>query len=295
MINGFWKMTRSLITLVALILTITVVYIVHQKYDQPLTRLSLCKELMPEESTDSWTREYYAMQAASRIRGLESIRKTTKNFLNLYDAIVPEVFCRNLVRVGSVLDGGKWVCNPTAMLRKNCSIYSLGLHDEISFDHDIQEINNFSCRIHGYDMVKQSPVTVKQYYAINGKVEALKIGPKTDASKNVYFIGDLVSRNNDKNVEFLKIDIEGAEHNSLIPFLEIYKVCQLFVEIHGTPLKHVTLLQQIARLDYALFSYEVNGACTNCCEYSFIHYSCMSQYGVTKLYLYLKFVNPSTN
>ncbi|CAJ0604904.1 unnamed protein product [Cylicocyclus nassatus] len=289
-------MTRNLTTLAALILTATtVVYIVHQKYDQPLNLLSLCKEPYPEESTDSWTREYFATQAASRIRGLESIRKTTKSYLNLYNAIVPEVFCRNLVRIGSVLDGGKWVCNPIAMLRKNCSIYSLGLHEEISFDHDIQEINNFSCRIYGYDMVKQSSATVQRYHAINGEVEALKIGPKTNASDNMYFLGDLVSRNNDKHVEFLKIDIEGAEHNSLIPFLEIYKVCQLFVEIHGAPLEHVTLLQQIARLDYALFSYEVNGGYKEYCEYSFIHYSCMSQYGVTKLHLYLKFVNASTS
>lgn len=39
--------------------------------------------------------------------------------------------------------------------------------------------------------------------------------------------GDLLIANNDTEVEFLKMDIEGEEHTSLIPFLQKFEVCQV--------------------------------------------------------------------
>ncbi|PIO54583.1 hypothetical protein TELCIR_24050, partial [Teladorsagia circumcincta] len=59
---------------------------------------------------------------------------------------------------------------------------------------------------------------------------------------------DLVAENNrnDTTIEILKMDIEGEEHQSLIPFLQKYKVCQILLEIHGNAVTHVRLLQKIA-------------------------------------------------
>ncbi|KIH67782.1 hypothetical protein ANCDUO_01887 [Ancylostoma duodenale] len=68
----------------------------------------------------------------------------------------------------------------------------------------------------------------------------------------------------------------------------------MFLELHGKPIDHVTLLRQIAQLNYALFSYEINGNSLTACEYSFIHLDCMERYGATMWKLYLKFVTPST-
>ncbi|KIH67781.1 hypothetical protein ANCDUO_01886 [Ancylostoma duodenale] len=104
-----------------------------------------------KDSVNSWVREYYAKQAAARVRGLDAISRSSLRYDNLYNALVPEVYCPDLVRVGNVLDGGKYVCNPRVM-PKYCRIYSLGLREDISFDREIQEFNNFTCRIHGYDM-----------------------------------------------------------------------------------------------------------------------------------------------
>ncbi|KJH52591.1 hypothetical protein DICVIV_01176 [Dictyocaulus viviparus] len=61
------------------------------------------------------------------------------------------VRCPNLVRVGYVGDGGHYVCNPKAFPIKHCSIYSIGLHNEISFDIDIQQLSEFRCNLYGYD------------------------------------------------------------------------------------------------------------------------------------------------
>uniref|UniRef100_A0A183FVF9 Methyltransf_21 domain-containing protein n=1 Tax=Heligmosomoides polygyrus TaxID=6339 RepID=A0A183FVF9_HELPZ len=92
--------------------------------------------------------------------------------------------------------------------------------------------------------------------------------------------GDLVKSNNDQSVEFLKMDIEGSEHKTLIPFLREFRVCQIFLEIHGPATSHTKLLNEIALLNYALFWHEPNSFTTSCCEYSFIHLDCIKRYGV---------------
>uniref|UniRef100_A0A914XYW4 Methyltransferase domain-containing protein n=1 Tax=Panagrolaimus superbus TaxID=310955 RepID=A0A914XYW4_9BILA len=59
----------------------------------------------------------------------------------LYNALVPEVFCKNLIRIGSVGDGGKWACNPVNMLNwPKCTIYSLGMNNDPSFEETFSTI-----------------------------------------------------------------------------------------------------------------------------------------------------------
>ncbi|VDL81472.1 unnamed protein product [Nippostrongylus brasiliensis] len=100
--------------------------------------------------------------------------------------------------------------------------------------------------------------------------------------------------NGDDFVEFLKVDIERAEHKILIPFLREHSVCQLLIEIHGNTTQHAALLKEVALLDYLLFAREANPWCQPCCEYSFINRNCMDRYGAYILKPYLKdiaFVN----
>ncbi|ETN82087.1 hypothetical protein NECAME_08186 [Necator americanus] len=299
-------MTRKGVVLGATLIIFAVIIILTYHGDKRLaavdsvyTRLSNLTQMFgvaqtanDSETTRSWVREYYSRQAADRIRALDTITGSITNFASLYNTMVPEVYCPALVRVGTVLDGGKFVCNPHDM-PKNCSIYSLGLNNEISFDVDIQEFNNYTCRIYGYDRDIQAAEISIRYKEVNGEVESVTISPKTNVTKNEYFLGDLLIKNKDTYAEILKMDIEYAEHKTLIPFLQRFSVCQILLEIHGKPIQHVTLLHQIAELDYALFSYEVNGYSLEACEYSFINLNCMARYGATIWKLYLKHVNPS--
>lgn len=229
---------------------------------------------------------HYKKQMPSRLRYLNNLKEDQWRLL--YAVLVPEVFCPYPVRVGGVYDGGKYVCNPARMPRTNCSIYSLGIGGDMSFDEELQTFNNNSCRIYGYDQSIQAEWLRLRYEKINGKLKKVYISPISQQEQDRYTIGDLVRSNNDTSVEFLKMDVEGAEHKTLIPFLEEYRVCQIFLELHGSTSNHTQLLRKVATLDYALFSYEPNAYCSFCCEYSFIHLSCMERYGVSMSTLYLK-------
>lgn len=250
------------------------------------------EELNQTSNQSDWIRSYYEKKVPERMKFLRNMNSYTMS--TFYTVVGPEVFCANLVRVGLVADGGKYICNIDRIPKGNCSIYSLGINGDISFDVDVQNFSNKTCRIYGYDKNDQLFI-MPQYERINGKIEILKIAKSTNPSLGEYSLGDLLKRNNDSTAEILKIDVEGAEYEALIPFLQRHRVCQLLIEIHWPKHKHLQLVQQIASLNYALFSLEPNPFCDDinpCCEYSFIHLDCVHKYGAAILKLYLKDLKP---
>ncbi|KAL6736527.1 hypothetical protein Aduo_006869 [Ancylostoma duodenale] len=196
-----------------------------------------------EEIRNAWMRNYYTKQALERVEQLQHIGDTS-GFQILYNVIVPEVQCPVMVRVGSIVDGGKFVCNPNAISEKNCRIYSLGINDEISFDQEIQKITRNRCRIYGYDNREQQKHTKDNYKKINGKLEVMHI-----SESKGHRIEDLFDSNNDTFADILKIDVEGAEMTTLVPFLsnKKYRVCQILVEMHGSAKTHLKLLAGVAK------------------------------------------------
>ncbi|KAF1756053.1 hypothetical protein GCK72_012506 [Caenorhabditis remanei] len=86
-----------------------------------------------------------------------------------------------------------------------------------------------------------------------------------------------------KEVELLKIDIEGGEVIALEPLIKDYFVCHIFIEIHGMPSDHLRMLQIIAKYGFRIFNVDENLLCPMCCEYSMINELCMAQFGVVPL------------
>ncbi|CAI2350829.1 unnamed protein product [Caenorhabditis sp. 36 PRJEB53466] len=234
---------------------------------------------------------YSIKQVPLRQRSLGQVFKGDQ-FALLYGSLASEVFCPEKVRIGTIGDGGKWTCNPWKVPDQSV-LFSLGLNNYIGFEMDWQRILSNRSVLFGFDVDEQSEGTKKVYAGLRGKSKKAKIAPETNAEEGEYTIADLAKDANVSVVEILKIDIEGAEKTCLIPFLEKFQVCQIYLEVHGGSKEHANLLQKIAHLEYRLFSYEVNGFDMKACEYSFIHESCLGKYAVKPIAYYLDFMNPT--
>lgn len=228
-------------------------------------------------------------QAPLRKRTLAQIFKPTEFYL-LYGAMGPEVFCPEKVRIGTVGDGGKWVCNPWKC-PNNSVMFSLGLNNWITFEEEWQKLTDNRNILYGFDAADQNDRTRQTYSKIRGTSKKALISVATDPATSKYTIDDLAKHFNVSNIEILKIDIEGAELTCLIPFLEKYEVCQIYLELHGGAQEHAKLLREIGHLNYRLFSYEVNGFELKACEYSFIHEKCVEKYGGMRIANYLDYRN----
>uniref|UniRef100_A0A8R1IFY1 Methyltransf_21 domain-containing protein n=1 Tax=Caenorhabditis japonica TaxID=281687 RepID=A0A8R1IFY1_CAEJA len=82
--------------------------------------------------------------------------------------------------------------------------------------------------------------TLRAYGELKGRVFSAKIPDELT-------IHQIMEQSYRKDVEILKMDIEGSEFTALEPFLKEHYVCQILIEIHGWPPKHLELLQKIAR------------------------------------------------
>ncbi|EGT53880.1 hypothetical protein CAEBREN_03699 [Caenorhabditis brenneri] len=219
-------------------------------------------------------------QVSVRKQTLASIRSETQ-FAHLYGSLAPEVFCPQKVRIGTIGDGGKWVCNIWNVPRDTV-LLSLGLNNFIGFEEEWQRITSNANILYGVDVDEQSDLTKEKYSKLRGITKKALIS-------ETFTIEDLAKEFKIYEVEILKIDIEGAEKTCLIPFLKKYQVCQIYLEVHGGAPEHAKLLREIAHLKYRLFAYEVNGYSMNACEYSFIHESCLEKYGGIRIANYLDF------
>uniref|UniRef100_A0AC35GMD2 Hexosyltransferase n=1 Tax=Panagrolaimus sp. PS1159 TaxID=55785 RepID=A0AC35GMD2_9BILA len=76
--------------------------------------------------------------------------KNGDKYIELYNILTPEAFCPNLIRLGRSGDGGKWICNPFALmnLEHPCIFYSFGLNNEVSFEQELLNITKNKCWEH---------------------------------------------------------------------------------------------------------------------------------------------------
>ncbi|KAI1705301.1 methyltransferase domain-containing protein [Ditylenchus destructor] len=234
--------------------------------------------------------ERYRAQVQMRIELLRNVpnRPADYDFLDFYSALVPEVFCRDLIRIGQVGDGGKWICNPHYMSRmESCTVYSLGISDDISFDENLQNYTDNKCTLRCFDAGYQTPETMERIRQSNGIFMRALISSKKNLSEYQYTFSDLLKKFGDKRIDILKMDIEGAEFEIADEFLAV-PICQLLIEVHPqnttNPLQALNFLRKLSNHGFYLFSYEINGHNYKVCEYSFIHENCLADYGVKTIY-----------
>ncbi|ULT93138.1 hypothetical protein L3Y34_002965 [Caenorhabditis briggsae] len=211
----------------------------------------------------------------TRIRELYSASRSSSN-KNFYKTVKLEAFCAIKERVGDIDDGGKYVCHPRMVKKTNCTLISLGLNNQVTFDQHIWDVTGRHCKMLAADKDPQHSETQGYYEKMNGEIFVGMI-------PNELTISSMMEKSGRRDVDILKMDIEKGEFGALEPFIKEYSVCQILIEIHGTPSEHLKMLKIMARYNFRIFNVDPNPYCIECSEYSLIHDSCMDQYGVVPL------------
>jgi len=170
----------------------------------------------------------------------------------IWDFFIPSFQCPHHVeRIGTLGDGGKWVCGMERVANQSkCVIYSFGINGESSFEAALLE-RAPGCEVWGYDFSVNSfgPEIERTYrlkershffpWALGGRDAH---GPENDPK--VYTLDTLMRMNGHDFIDILKIDIEGAEFDTLTSFLGAHRpsspfsattlpIGQLQLELHA--------------------------------------------------------------
>uniref|UniRef100_A0A914UZA6 Methyltransferase domain-containing protein n=1 Tax=Plectus sambesii TaxID=2011161 RepID=A0A914UZA6_9BILA len=160
---------------------------------------------------DEKVRVYYSEQSADRQRLLGSYldpKTAPQGFGPFYNALVAEIVCPWLVRVGNVNDGGKWTCNPWA-LPENCVIYSLGVGPDITFELEIFKVSEERCKIYSFDPDPKKGQRLVDLGSEQFTFTPLLIATETNEALNRKTVADIMKQFGHTFIDFLKVDIEG--------------------------------------------------------------------------------------
>lgn len=139
-------------------------------------------------------------------------------------------------------DGGKWVCGlpelGAAKRTENagCVVYSFGSHGDTAFEAEVRRQTD--CEIHIFDPTSR-PVSV----GLGSMFHSLGVSGETNADHGLgpmMTLQDIAGRLNHKNIDILKIDVEGSEFETIASFFggsgeslaPPVKIGQILVEVH---------------------------------------------------------------
>ncbi|ESK85687.1 hypothetical protein Moror_9914 [Moniliophthora roreri MCA 2997] len=137
----------------------------------------------------------------------------------VWDFFPPAYNCPYEVqRIGSLGDGGKWVCGLSRLRdKKDCIIYSFGINAESSFEAELLSHTRY-CEIWGYDFSvskfgPQIPEIEKKRthffpFGLAGTDEPTRY-------PIMYTLQSIMQQNSHTHIDILKIDIESWEFEAL--------------------------------------------------------------------------------
>lgn len=156
-------------------------------------------------------------------------------------------------RFGGEGDGGKWVCMALVPQEgRNCLILSIGSGNDFSWEVEMH-VHWPHCKIHVFDGTnygKGPPSNVPGFLTFHDR--DFKVGTNEELDNAL---------EGSARVDILKIDCEGCEYNSLMPFLRKVETSQVLIEIHGCIskgfAKNMLLMKALSPL-FSVFSNEPN-------------------------------------
>ena len=249
-------------TLIALlVIVILTIYIFQNVLNCPPSELKLnrnCQISLEEsdyfvcESDEVWRQRKETFHKQNKVN---SIRRKSGFFF--FDNWLQNFHCSNAERIGTMGEGGKWVCDPFKFKsRPDCLIYSVGSNGEFSFEIEMKKLMPH-CEIHTFD---------KDYHPYPNDTcifHSIKFG-NDDHTMNTRNWTSILKELNHTNriIDLLKMDIEGDEY-SFFPLIfvgpEISFPKQILVELH--PQNDTTVhefFEEMRRRGYVIFSKEEN-------------------------------------
>ncbi|KAF9650622.1 hypothetical protein BDM02DRAFT_3092791 [Thelephora ganbajun] len=167
-------------------------------------------------------------------------------YYTLWDFFIPGFQCpHRTARIGTMGDGGKWVCGlEHIQKKKKCVIYSFGINGESSFEAELLE-KAPGCEVWGYDFSVSGWGPELKSYPHRAHFEPWALGPVDNHGSSMdvkmWSLRGLMEHNGHDFIDILKVDIEGAEFASLATFFDFYEydfagkplpIGQLQIELH---------------------------------------------------------------
>ncbi|XP_022320317.2 uncharacterized protein LOC111122728 [Crassostrea virginica] len=179
-----------------------------------------------------------------------------------------QFFCKQIVRIGKVTDGGWDVCHDMMQKinLKNCIVYSFGINNDFSFDDDMA--NTYNCNLYSFD-----PTMNKGNFKHAERVWFYNRGIGAEYRK--YGSGDIAPldmirkdlKHEKVPIAVMKGDTEGAEWPSTPQMLrtnQLADVSQFYLEFHsnGMAADHLITLKKMHDAGFRIFWFHTNPACS---------------------------------
>lgn len=209
----------------------------------------------------------------------------------VFDAVVDPI----VMRIGTIVDGGKWIANPQK-IRQGDIVYSFGVGHDVSFD--LEMAGRFGCYVYMFD---PSPTVINGFTDFksptrlgmgNISYQPLGLGPVSlDPARKwdlviegqkcpVKDLSQIAASLKHDHVDILKIDVEGGEVPALLDMLASdaltrLRVKLILVEIHFWDDDQfrgfVRIVGGLKKQGYLLYRKEFNpGDGYRCGEYAFM-------------------------